>query len=56
MNIMLLKTHKHIKHINKYEAEVNYYSDKSLNKTSYYNFYNGNFNFTKVENISISTN
>ena len=33
---------------------MNYYNKKSLNKKNYYNFYNDNFNFRKIENISIS--
>ena len=48
------RVHKHIKHINNYDTEMNYYNKKSLNKKNYYNFYNDNFNFRKIENISIS--
>ena len=33
----LIKVHKHIKHINNYGTEINYYSKKPLNKKNYYN-------------------
>ena len=33
---------------------MNYYSKKSLNKKSYYNFYNDNLNLKKIENVSLS--
>ena len=46
--------HKHIKNINSYDAEINYYNKKSLNKKQYYNFYHGNSNFRKIENISLT--
>ena len=46
--------HKHIKNINNYDTEVNYFNKKSLNKKQYYNFYPGNFNFRKSENISLT--
>ena len=48
------KVHKHIKHINNYDAEINYYNNKSLNKKQYYNFYHDSFNFRKIGNISLS--
>ena len=51
---VIKKVHKHIKHINNDDTEINYYSKKSLNKKNYYNFYNDNFNFRKLENISLS--
>ena len=35
--------HKHIKSINNYGTEINYYNKKSLNKRQYYNFYHGKF-------------
>ena len=56
MNIMYVikKVNKHIKHINSYDTEINYYSKKSLNKKDYYNFYNDNLNFRKIEHISLS--
>ena len=51
---VIKKVHKHIKHINNYDTEVNHYSKKSLHKKNYYNFYNDNFNFRKIVNISLS--
>ena len=48
------KVNKHIKHITNYDTEINYYSKKPLNKSHYYNFYHGNLNFRKVENISLT--
>ena len=48
------KVHKHIKNINNYDTVVNYYNKESLNKKQYYNFYHDNFNFRKIENISIT--
>ena len=45
---------KHMKHINNYDTAINCYSKKSLNKKQYYNFYHDNFNFRKIENISLS--
>ena len=51
---VIKKVHKHIKHINNYDTEINYYNKKSLNKKQYYNFYNDYFNFRKIENISLS--
>ena len=51
---VIKKVHKHIKHINNYDTEINYYNKKSLNKKQYYNFYHDNFNFRKIENISLS--
>ena len=50
---VIKRIYKHIKHINNYDTEVNC-SKKSLNKKNYYNFYNANFHFRKIENISIS--
>ena len=43
-----------MKHINNYDAEVNYYNKKPLNKEQYYNFYHGDFNFRNIENISLT--
>ena len=43
-----------MKHINNYDTEINYYNKKSLNKKQYYNFYHGNFNFRKIENVSLT--
>ena len=51
---VIKKVHKHIKHINNYDTEINYYNKKSLNKKQYYNFYHDNFNFRKIENISLT--
>ena len=51
---VIKKVHKHIKHINNYDTEINYYNKKSLNKKHYYNFYNDYFNFRKIENISLT--
>ena len=48
------KVHKHISHINNYDTGISYYFKKSLNRKNYYNFYHGNFNLRKIENISIS--
>ena len=48
------KVHKHIKHINNYDTEIKYYNKKSHNKKQYYNFYHANFNFRKIENISLT--
>ena len=44
---------KHIKHINNYGTEINYYSKASLYKKSY-KFCHGSFNFRKIENISLT--
>ena len=43
-----------MKHIHNYDTEINYYSKESSNNKNYYNFYNDNFNFRKIENISLS--
>ena len=51
---VIKKVHKHIKHINNYDTEINYYNKKSLNKKQYYNFYHDDFNFRKIENISLT--
>ena len=51
---VIKKVHKHINHINNYDTGINYYNKKSLNKKHYYNFYHGNFNFRKIENISLT--
>ena len=51
---VIKKVHKHITHINNYDTEINHYNKRSLNKKQYYNFYNDNFNFRKIENISLS--
>ena len=45
---VIKKVHTHIKHMNNYDAEINYDSKKSLNKNNYYNFYNDNLNFRKM--------
>ena len=45
---------QHLKHINNYDTEVNHFSKKSTNKENCCNFYNDNFNFRKIENISLS--
>ena len=42
---VLKRVHKHIKHINNYDTEINYHNKKSLNKKQYYNFYHDNFQF-----------
>ena len=39
-NVIEKKVRKHIKHINNYNTEINYYSKRSLSKKNYYNFYN----------------
>ena len=51
---VIKQVHKHIKHINNYDTEINYYTKKSLNKKQYYNFYHYIFNFRKIVNISLS--
>ena len=51
---VIKKVNKHIEYINSYDTEIHYHSKKPLNKKNYYNFYNGNFNFRKIENISLS--
>ena len=51
---VIKKVHKHIKHIHNFGTEINYHNQKSLNKEQYYNFYHDNFNFRKVENISLT--
>ena len=51
---VIKRINKHINHMNNYGTGVNYYSNKALNNNNYYNFYNGNFNFRKIENISLS--
>ena len=51
---VIKRINKHIKHINNYDTGVNDHSKKSFNKKSYYNFYNGDFDFRKIENIIIS--
>ena len=51
---VIKKVHKHMNHINNYDTEINYYNKKSRNKKDYYNFYHGNFNSRKIENISLS--
>ena len=45
---VIKNVHKHIKHINNYDAELNYYNKKPLNKQQYYNFYHDSFNFRKI--------
>ena len=51
---VIKKVHKHINSIHNYDTDVSYYNKKSLNKKQYYNFYHDNFNFRKIENISLS--
>ena len=51
---VIKKVHKHIKHINNYDTEINQHSKKSLDKNNYYNLYNDNFDFRKIENVSLS--
>ena len=51
---MIKKVHEHITHINNYDTEINYYSKKPPNSKQYYNFCHDNFNFRKIENISLS--
>ena len=46
--------HKHINHINNYVTEISCYNKKSLNKKQCNNVYHGNFNFRKIENISLT--
>ena len=53
-NDLSKNVHKHIKHINNYDTEINCYSKKSLRKKNYYNFYNDNLNFRKIGHISLS--
>ena len=43
-----------MKHTNNYDTEINYHNKKPLNTKIYCNFYNDNFNFIKIENISLS--
>ena len=50
---VIKNVHEHINHINNYDTEITY-CKKSLNNKNYYNFYNDNFNFRKIENISLS--
>ena len=54
MNNVINNGHKHIKDINAYDAEINCYNKKPLNKKQYYNFYHDNFNSRKIENISLT--
>ena len=51
---VIKNVHKHLKHINNYDTYINYYNKKSPGKEQYYNFYHGNFNFRKIENISLT--
>ena len=48
------KVHKQINNIINYDTGTNCYNKKSLNKKQYYNFYHDNFNFRKIENISLT--
>ena len=43
-----------MKHISNYDTYINNNNKKSLNKTQYYNFYHDNFNFRKIENVSLT--
>ena len=51
---VIKKVNQHVKHINNYDTEINDYNKKSLSKRNYRNFYNDNFNFRKIEHISLS--
>ena len=51
---VIKNVHKYIQHINNYDTEINYHNKKSLNKEQHYNFYHDNFNFRKIENISLT--
>ena len=51
---VIKKVHEHINNINNYDTEINYYNKKSLDKKQYYNFCHGNFNFRKIEHISLT--
>ena len=51
---VIKQVHKHIKNIHNYDTEIHYYNKKSLNKKPYHNFYHDNFNFRKIENISLT--
>ena len=44
----------HIGHINSFDTGIDHYSKKSLNKKQYYNFFNENFPFRKIENILLT--
>ena len=46
--------HEHIKNINNYGIGINFHNKKSLNKKQYYNFYHGNSNLRKIENIPLT--
>ena len=45
---------KHINQITNYDTEINHDNETSLNTTNYCNFYNDNYNFRNIENISLS--
>ena len=51
---VIKQVHEHMKHINNFDTEINYYSQESLNKKQHYNFYHDNFSFRKMEAISLS--
>ena len=51
---VIQKVHEHINNINNHDTEINYYGKKSLNKKQYYKFFYDNFNFRKIENISLT--
>ena len=51
---VIKKVHTHINHINNYDTEINHYSKESLTNNNYYIFFKANFNFRKIENISLS--
>ena len=52
---VIINIHKHITHINNYDTEIKIcYNKKSLNKKQYYNLHHDNFNFRKIENISLT--
>ena len=46
---VIKQLHKHIKHINNYGTELNYYNKKPLDKKRYYNFCHDNFSFRKLK-------
>ena len=51
---VIKKVHTHMKHINNYGTEINYYNKKPLNNKQYYNFYHDSFSFRRVENVSLT--
>ena len=51
---VIKRVDKHIKHINNYDTEINYYNEKSLNRKQHYNLYHDNFNFRRIGNTSLT--